>query len=259
VRRRLVLSAHTDSKSQNISIVTRAVCALLFTAGVFVLPIATAPAAIWPGWLHGFSGGLWWTVWLLAMCAGLVLAAMKVENRSPGALDDAGACGVLLEVARVLCEQPPKGVAVRVLLTGAEELGLAGGYHYVRQLRDDPAWREAYYLNLEGVGEGRKIWLTTGTGPDRAADQAAAKTLELAEASCQEHGIAPRRLSRLVGGEADHIPMIEAGLAAVTLMFAGPHGTRIHTSGDGPELLRPDGLELAGRVVLSAVRRLEEV
>ncbi|MDP8224172.1 MAG: M28 family peptidase [Candidatus Lernaella stagnicola] len=255
---RLVLSAHTDSKSQNMSIVTRAVCSILFTLGVFVLPLATTPALFWPAWLLGLPGVIWWTFWALAVLSGVVLLTLKVANESPGAVDNAGACGVLMETAQALVADPPAGVAVRVLFTGAEELGLAGGYHYVRGLAEEPEWREATYLNFEGVGLGTKIWLATGTGPDKLRQAAAERAVEFAEQVSAAAGVKTKRLGRLVGGEADHIPLVEAGLAAVTLMFSGPNGTKIHTAGDRPELIQESSLAAAGEIVLAAIRRLEK-
>ncbi len=258
IRQRLVFSAHTDSKSQNISIVTRAVLSILFVIGAFLLPFAVAPAIFWPGWLHGFPGTIWWVFWALAEIGAVILYFMKVTNESPGALDDAGACGVLLETARAVAADPPEGVAVRILLTGAEELGLAGAYHYAKTIDESPEWKTALHLNYEGAGEGTRLWLATGTGPSKNAVDPSAPAVELAERAAREAGLNPKRLGRLVGGEADHIPLLEAGLSAVTLMFSGSHGTLIHTSGDRPELIDAAAMDAPGRIALAAVRMLEE-
>jgi hypothetical protein len=258
VRKRLTLSAHTDSKSQNYSIFIRGACSIFFALGVFVLPLLALPGVLWVGWLSGAFGAVWRLFWWVALLSGVVLAVMKVRNDSPGALDDAGACGALIGVAHALAAAPPEGVAVRIVLTGAEELGLAGGIHYVQEtLRERPEWRDALHLNFEGVGEGRRLWLATGSGPLKTTSGAPDRAVELADRACREVGSAPKRLSRLIGGEADHIPMIEAGLSAVTIMFSGPNSKRVHTSGDRPDLLRLDGMDLAGRITLAAVRLLE--
>lgn len=258
VRKRLVFSAHTDSKSQNMSIVTRAVCSIVFAIGIFLLPLLTAPGLFWPPWLLGVSGAIWWVLWLLAIGAAGVLLTMKVTNESPGAMDDAAACGVLMETARVLAADPPEGVAVRIVWTGAEELGLAGALHYAQNLDANSPWRDAYYLNWEGVGGGTKIWLATGSGPGKEKDTLPRKAIALADAACRRCGASPRNLSRLVGGEADHIPLLESGLSAVTLMFSGANAAKVHTSGDSPDILSVDSIDLAGKIALAAVHVLEE-
>lgn len=258
VNKRLVLSAHTDSKSQNMSIVTRAVCAIYFALGVFILPVLTLPGAIWPGWLTGTSGVVWWVLFALALLGALILLTLQVGNESPGAVDNAGSCALLLETARALSENPPQGVAVRVLLTGAEEMGLAGGYAYAQDAIKDPDWREAVHLNFEAVGLGNKLFITSESGPTGSHARTAQAATELTQTACRGVGVKPRKLGKLIGGEADHIPLVEAGLSAVTLMFTGAGGTVVHTKNDKPELVREDSMALAGKIVLAAVAHLEE-
>ncbi len=256
IKHRVVLSAHTDTKSQNMSIVVRIVCSLLFALGVFVLPIALLPAAVWPVWLAA-GGWLWKIVWLAALVGGIVLLTLTVENRSPGATDDAGSCAVMLETARALAADPPRGVAVRLVFTGAEELGLAGGLALAREMAADPEWKNATFLNLEGVGGASKLWLATGAGPTGNQTATAARAVELAKAAAADAGVTAKTLSRIVGGEADHIPLLEAGLSAVTLMFHGDYSRKVHTAGDAPDLLREQHMATAGRILLAAIARLE--
>ena len=258
IKHRLVLLAHTDTKSQNMSIVTRIVSSVLLAIGVFVLPIATSIGVFWPGWLTGALGGFWWTLWALAILGALLLTTLEVSDESSGAIDNAGSCGVLLETARALAADPPRGVAVRVVLTGAEELGLAGGYAYAREATADPAWRGAIHLNFEGAGSGRKLWYTSETGPTGSYAGAAHRATELALQAADRVALPAKRLGKLIGGEADHIPLVEAGLSAVTLMFGGGHVTAVHTRRDQADLLSNDAMGVAGGLALAAVAALEE-
>lgn len=258
IRHRLVLSAHTDSKSQNMSIVTRIVSSVFFGLGIFLLPLATAPGLLWPGWLTGISGGVWWTFSILAILGAIVLATLKVTDESPGATDNAGSCGLLLETARALAADPPRGVAVRLVFTGAEELGLAGGYAYARQASADDDWRNAIHLNFEGVGGGHKLWYTSETGPTGSYAGTGQAATELFLSACQKAGLSPKRLGKIIGGEADHIPLVEAGLSAVTAMFGGKQSTAIHTAGDHAGLLEKEAMAEAGKLALAAVDILEK-
>jgi hypothetical protein len=258
IKQRLVLLAHTDSKSQNMSIVTRATSSILLALGVFVLPIATSLGLLWPGWVTGSLAAVWWTLWILALLGALVLTTLEVRDESCGAIDNAGSCGVLLETARAVAADPPRGVAVRVVFTGAEELGLAGGYAYAREAQADPDWRDAIHLNFEGAGSGRKLWYTSETGPTGSYAGAGARATDLALQGIRRAGLSARRLGKLIGGEADHIPLVEAGLSAVTLMFSGGHTIAVHTRDDQAQLLQADAMAAAGAIALGAVAALEE-
>lgn len=257
IKHRLVLSAHTDTKSQNMSIVVRIVCSILFALGMFVLPIVLLPGVIRPGWIAG-AGTLWWIVWLAALAGGIILLTLNIGNRSPGATDNAGSCALMLETARALAADPPRGVAVRLVFTGAEELGLAGGIALAQDMVRDPEWKGATFLNFEGVGGASKLWLATGTGPTGKYGDVAARAVEVARAAAERVGVAARPLGKIIGGEADHIPLIEAGLSAVTLMFYGDYSRKVHTAGDTPDLLREQHMDTAGKIVLAAIEQLEK-
>ncbi|NUN50948.1 MAG: hypothetical protein HUU15_19245, partial [Candidatus Brocadiae bacterium] len=58
---------------------------------------------------------------------------------------------------------------------------------------------------------------------------------------------------RAVGILADHVPFVEAGLSCATLLAYGKGTWRIHTEGDGVELLEDGAFRAAGEVVLGAV------
>jgi hypothetical protein len=120
----LWLVAHLDSKSQPIPIVARALAItaslVLFgvAAGVSVAQLAVPiPAFVWT------------TLAIVGVLAALPVMASTVGARSAGALDNASGVATVLRTVEML----PRGLAIGVLLTSAEELGLAGARAWARE------------------------------------------------------------------------------------------------------------------------------
>ncbi|MGQ9627888.1 MAG: M28 family peptidase [Anaerolineae bacterium] len=102
------------------------------------------------GW--AVPGWLFWPGALLS--AGGVLFCLEAELSpySVGANDNASAVGVNLSLAERLSRSPLKNTRVWVLFSGSEEVGCYGMAAFLTKHRDE--LREAYFINLEGVGIG---------------------------------------------------------------------------------------------------------
>jgi hypothetical protein len=226
---RLWLVAHLDSKSQPVPIAFRA-AGIAASALVWIAAFAVAgaqvmgadAAAAWP-WI-GSIGGL----------AGVPVAASVVGTRSPGALDNAsGVATVLLAAAEVPAAQP-----LGVLLTSAEELGLAGARAWVRRR---PA---AVAINCDGVDDRGAITLMYS---GRRRPDALVRAGEHAGASA---GV-PVRVRRLLPGIlTDGVALADAGWEVITVS-KGTVSTlaRIHTRGDRADRLSGAGVAEAARFV----------
>ena len=134
----LWLVAHLDSNSQPIPIGVRAgaiiSCIVLWIAATAV-EIAQLYAAV--------PEALWYAVTVLGLLASLPVIASVVGARSPGALDDASGAVTVLRTAELL----PSHAAIGVLLTSAEELGLAGARAWAREAAPARA------INIDGVDD----------------------------------------------------------------------------------------------------------
>jgi hypothetical protein len=123
----VLLVAHHDTKSQPLPVVRRilAFCGLGVCHLIGLLPLVTIPE---PGFdILSF---------MAASCAAvlsLLLIFQSYGNRSPGALDNWSGVGVLLAVAEKLKESPLPDWRVSFLFSGAEEMGLQGATHFVRE------------------------------------------------------------------------------------------------------------------------------
>ncbi len=224
------LVAHLDSKSQPVPMLLRAagitghlvawVAALLVVLGQAVGLVPALP-------------GLWLGIAGVGVLAGLPVMASVVQERSPGALDDASGVATVLRAAESLDAALPVGI----LLTSAEELGLAGAR----------AWAAGHHrgtaLNVDGVDDaGVATWMFSGRRSPRLLDAAARAS--------RETGIVATPRSLIPGVLVDAVALAEAGWEAMTLS----RGTvrtlaRIHTPADDLAALEGHGVEEAARLL----------
>ena len=121
---KLWLVAHLDSKSQPIPIGVRA-AAIIASIALFVATAVVLLAQL----VAGMSSAPLVVVTMLGMLVALPVAASVVGARSNGALDNASGLATVLRVVELL----PRNVEIGVMLTTAEELGLAGARAWARE------------------------------------------------------------------------------------------------------------------------------
>ncbi|MDE3172699.1 MAG: M28 family peptidase, partial [Gemmatimonadota bacterium] len=143
---RVWLVAHLDSKSQRYPIALRALgAALSLAAWGAMLVVAAAGAA----------GALPWVVGA-GLAGGLLLALGGAGNASPGAVDNASGVAAVLATA----ERLDPVLAVGVLITDAEDVGLAGAHAWARDRAPGVA------VNCDTVDDrGRFLLLVSGRLP----------------------------------------------------------------------------------------------
>lgn len=232
---RVWLVAHLDSKSQPVPIVARAMgiiaSLVLWLAAVVVsgFQVAGAPLAwVWP------------IVAIGGVVAGLPVVASVVRARSPGALDDASGVATVLLTA----EQLPRDHSLGVLLTSAEELGLAGSRAWVR------GRAAATAINIDGVDDAGKVRIIhTGRRPGHLSDV----LLHAARAAGLDAASGPLPPGLLV----DSVSLADGGWNVVTLS-RGRWDTvaRIHTPLDDLSRLTGEGVAEVATVVRRALAGL---
>ena len=226
------LMAHLDSKSQPVPILVRAgaitIAALLFVAAG---GLAAAQGL-------GYAGFEWWPGLTTATVIALLpVAASVVGARSDGTIDNASGCAAVLMAARLL----PAGTPLGVLLTSAEELGLAGARAFAR------GHRPAVCVNCDGVDDtGRWTAMHTGAAPRALLDAVSRASAGL------RLDVAPRRL--LPGVLVDGVALADAGWHVITIS----HGSlrtlgRIHTRLDSRESLQGDAIPVAATLIAAIV------
>jgi hypothetical protein len=150
------------------------------------------------------------------IAAGSVLAFFDIATRTvvPGANDNLTAVAVLLELARLLREEPVRGVRVLLVSTGSEESFMEGMRGWVGRHGPslDPARTRVVVLETLGSPE---LILLEGEGMIWMNDYDPGVRDFLA-AAAESAGVPLRRGLRL-GFATDALPALRAGLRAATL------------------------------------------
>lgn len=158
---------------------------------------------------------------------------------SPGANDNASGIAAALEAARLLAALP-LALSVEIIGFGAEERGLLGSAHYVRER----GGRVAGMVNMDMVGRGT-LMVGNSAGDTRLVDAAvrAAERLGL-------------RVERFRLGASDHVSFERAGIPAVFIHTGDDPA--IHTPGDVLERLEPQRLAAAARLAAAVALEAAE-
>ena len=231
---RVWLVAHVDSKSQPMPMVAR-----VAGVGASLVAWALAFALVVAQVLGAPVTALWTPLGALGVIAALPVIGSVIGSASPGALDNAsGVATVLLAATAELPDAPPAPHSLGVLVTSAEELGLAGARVWGREVAADACRTSAIALNVDSVDDvGRLRVMTATTLPatlERALD---------AERAVRRGPLPPGIL-------VDAIALGAAGFAALTVSKATVSSlARIHSSRDTIDQLRGDGVMEAAALV----------
>ena len=234
----LWLVAHSDSKSQPVPLLARA-------SGIVLLALATvaALALAIAGLLGSQSVRAWPFVITAAILGAIPVMASVVGRVSNGAVDNASGVATVLCVADGL----PLDFPVGVLITDAEELGLAGARAWSAETR----YPAAAVLNCDGVDDvGQLTVMWTRPRAHRLED-----AFRAAAASGTRQMV---RFTQLIPGVlVDAVAFSDAGWDAVTLS-RGSLATlrRIHTRADDLEHLSGRGIADATLLLGGAVNKL---
>jgi hypothetical protein len=221
---RIWLCAHIDTKSQPVPTLLRALGIVTMSAGILItltlVFLAAKGAALPVGW---------WIASAFVTLAGAIPVMLSVvTNRSPGALDNASGVATVVEAARAL-----GGRDVGVLITDAEELGLAGAHAWSSL---SPSRRDLVVLNCDGVDDaGENLVMYSGRRPE---------TLLAAAGAAAATSAVPCRARRLpIGVLTDSVAFAEAGFTSATFSRGSRISLlRVHTRRDDLDRLRGTGI-----------------
>lgn len=158
VERRVVLLSHLDTnrcrlawragKTRTVRLGSLATLMIYGLNGLLYL-LGAASGWHWPYWAS-LPGGAY------ALATLLILLAELRRPYSPGANDNGSAVAVNLELAARLIEEPLQRTEVWSVFTGAEEVDHRG---LKLLLKEHEVLREAWFIDLEGVGAGELCYL----------------------------------------------------------------------------------------------------
>lgn len=235
---RVWLCAHLDTKSQPVPTLVRSAGIILESIG-FLLTLALALVA-------AAGASLPLLYWALAAAVTLVgalpVVLCVVGSRSPGALDNASGVATVLTAAREMRNQ--RGVGV--LITDAEELGLAGA----RAWGNTIPRRTATVLNCDGVDDAGTVQVMfSGGRPERLFESVA----RASRTTGVEHH--PRRLA--LGILTDSVAFTDAGMASVTFSRGSMRSlARVHSRRDDLAHLQGAGIAETAALLAATAREL---
>ncbi len=237
----LWLVAHSDSKSQRLSLRSRAVGAVVAAAGCAGLPLVLAwrLAGPVPPWAVLAVCGL-------ALAGGAALSLGAAQNGSPGAVDNATGIVAALAAAQQLADRDDVGV----LVTGAEEFGMEGARAWAAAGKARGA-----FINFDGV-DSRGRYRIQRHRPQGGAHPHEKVSREL-ERAFGERGLDAVVARLPFGVFVDGAVLAGAGMPGATvsrgdLVTLGV----VHTARDGADRVDPAAAVAAGEAAASAVRRL---
>lgn len=228
---RVWLLAHVDSKSQGVPMIAR-VAGVIGLGFVWLVALVLATLGALAG-AH-LGAAVWGVIGAVGVCAAIPVALTLVGDRSHGAVDNASGVAAVLAAAAQLPADAPVGV----LLTDAEELGLAGARAWVRGRSPGTA------INCDGVDDtGMLRAMYSGERPHRV--------IAALSRGAGEETVDARRL--LAGVLVDGVALAEAGWQVVTAM-RGDAATlrRVHRPIDDLAHLRGDALDGMARLLAAA-------
>jgi len=227
----ILILAHYDSKSQSFPIWLRVlvyylggILSLLGNSTGIYLFLKILTRGIFHQWALA--------VFIIPALIDFLPLFNRIGNRSPGAVDNAGAVGVLFSLAESLKNFPLKKSRVWLVLTGAEELGLIGSREFLEKHQRELNPKSTYVINLDGLGGSYKICALSRLGfPGKSTS----KTLNQKIFQLAEGRALAFKLNKVsLGFSTDAQPFLKNGYQAVSL---GEAGRYIHTYQDSLDKL----------------------
>jgi Zn-dependent M28 family amino/carboxypeptidase len=142
-----------------------------------------------------------------------------------------------------------KGVDLRFIFTGAEEMGLLGSLMFQKRWRKRMVLEGAFLINIDSVGKKGKMKLCS-------SGEAAKRWLKEVHALAREKGIDLRALRFHKGIMMDHLPFSHLGISSLSLTSISTEGWHLHTPRDTFSLVQPEGLAEMERLVLALIESM---
>jgi hypothetical protein len=238
----LWLVAHVDSKSQTIPMLLRIAAVGLFTLSLAMILVAgAAMTVVHADHVQHALADAAHLASVVLMASALPLVLCFIGNRSNGALDNATGVAAVLLAARDSSSEN-----FGVIITSAEELGLAGAHAFARANRD-----QATAVNCDTIDDNGRFLLMRSKAPSSYVQEAVARAADRA-------GIPTGGFRRMLPGVlADNVAFSAAGWDSFTIARGNLRTlSRVHTSGDRADSIDGTGIAQAALLIAAIVEEL---
>jgi hypothetical protein len=233
-RPRVWLVAHLDTKSQVVPLAWRAAGASASIAAWLLALGCTLAGAL------AQHDALRWLVCALAVAGAVPLVLTTIGNRSPGAVDNASGVVAVLAAARTVGATD----AIGVLITDAEERGLAGAHAWASAREPGVA------INCDTVDDEGALMVLASRSVRRRAARAVSTAVARADEPVRVRGVPPGILT-------DAVALERAGWTALTVSRASAATlARIHTPRDSVGCLEGRGIGDAAMLLAALATEL---
>ncbi len=238
-----ILMAHLDTKSQLVPLSVRAL-AIAAAVSAWVVLMAVSLISI----SQPVSEAVTFVTAVVGVLAATMITLSWADNDSPGALDNASGVATLLGVAQRELERGD----VAFLVTDAEELGLVGARDAAHRLPPVHG-----VINVDGIDDRGHFFVMERYGYPRRglAPHLTAAILMAAT----ELGMPAIRRAVPLGVLVDHMPIMDAGIPALTVMRGNLSSLhRVHRPGDNVVRLHGTGVAMAVDLLCGALAILRQ-
>ena len=188
-----------------------------------------------------------------------IIVGAHIDSSSPeipGANDDGSGVATVIELARVLAQEPHDATLVFVAFCG-EESGLVGSKSFVEHY---PLEHVALMLQLDMVSDDSPLLLFVDTKKSQTPPWLVSASIEAFHSLGYrniEYPVFFQSLNSAVdGASSDHAPFLEKGIPAIG--FVTDLTFPIHTPNDSLEYFEPAGLERSGRLILELMKKFDD-
>jgi hypothetical protein len=187
-----------------------------------------------------------------------IIVGAHIDSASPeipGANDDGSGVATIIELARVMAQEPHDATQVFVAFCG-EESGLIGSKSFVEHY---PLENVALMLQLDMVSDDSPLLLFVDAKKSQAPAWLVSASIDAFHSLGYrniEYPVFFQSLNNAIGGAtSDHAPFLEKDIPAIG--FVTDIGFPIHTPNDTLEYFEPAGLERSGRLILELMRKFD--
>ncbi|MBD3256079.1 MAG: M28 family peptidase [Candidatus Lokiarchaeota archaeon] len=255
-KKKVIFMAHWDSKSQIFPSILRIVFFMVVVfgfLGLTLLFMVLSVIQIFISFSFPLLNYILLGISIFVSSIGFLNFFNKTQNKSPGALDNAASVGTVIELARYYKHRSMDEIDLTFLITGSEELNLAGAKFFIKQHRSEYEHDSSFFINFDTIGGEGVLRIITSYGLPRKTSSKKLNDLFLSAAKRMD--IDAKNVYLPTGAWSDYMPIVKQGFEACWLSSSSGLA-KIHTKKDDMSLVSEIGLKNVLKLTIKVVKKL---